>query len=312
MLDLRQQRWGFHLNHHYHAYGLTIESEIPCPQYQKAPPGSADVVIRFAEVPKSLPSGKWVTPSLQVNHRQYLGIGSDGLRMLLNDGKEVHFDTPRPNESAEIHYLLHTTCMSGILIQRHMIALHGNMLAHDGKAIVLMGHPGAGKSTLTAALYQSGLQVLGDDLIALSVLNGTAWAHPGNCQISLLPDALGLLGIPQEAVSHEPDSSNKYALPTNRVTSANLPAKAIFLLQPEARNDIVISPVVGLEKFALFRHNIFQAASLFHMGVAETHLRHCSELCKAVPLWRISRPESRSCLDDLVARVHDSLSNDAG
>jgi hypothetical protein len=47
---------------------------------------------------------------------------------------------------------------------QHFLMLHAAVLERNGKAVILPGDPGAGKSTLTAALVLSGWRLLSDEL----------------------------------------------------------------------------------------------------------------------------------------------------
>ena len=46
----------------------------------------------------------------------------------------------------------------------HYLLLHAAVLEKNGRAVILPGHPGAGKSTLTAALSLSGFRLLSDEM----------------------------------------------------------------------------------------------------------------------------------------------------
>ena len=59
--------------------------------------------------------------------------------------------------------------MLGYLLHRHgRVALHASVLAWDGAAFVFAGRPGAGKSTLAAALAQRGAPAISDDVAAVT------------------------------------------------------------------------------------------------------------------------------------------------
>src|SRR5436305_3118203 len=57
--------------------------------------------------------------------------------------------------------------------------LHASGVVLDGGAVLFAGDPGAGKSSLAAALVREGAGLLGDDAIALRESEGVLWAHPG-------------------------------------------------------------------------------------------------------------------------------------
>ena len=79
-----------------------------------------------------------------------------------------HFDTVapfRPLPTAHAFALLEwgmNWCIAGQA--HHYLLLHAAVLERNGLAVVLPGDPGAGKSTLTAALMLSGWRLLSDEL----------------------------------------------------------------------------------------------------------------------------------------------------
>jgi hypothetical protein len=102
------------------------------------------------------------------------GVG----RMLVSsDGTEVLCDPPsdRPDWEfilpAQILPLAATLCGFEVL--------HAAGLVIDGCATLFTGSPGAGKSSLAAALLRRGAQLLSDDCIALEQRHGSLVAHPG-------------------------------------------------------------------------------------------------------------------------------------
>ncbi len=55
---------------------------------------------------------------------------------------------------------------------QHYLMLHAAVLERNGRAVILPGDPGAGKSTLTAALVQSGWRLLSDELTLVDRRDG--------------------------------------------------------------------------------------------------------------------------------------------
>lgn len=58
------------------------------------------------------------------------------------------------------------------------LMIHAAVLERDGRALVMPGEPGAGKSTLTAALTLSGWRLLSDEFALLSLATGKLVALP--------------------------------------------------------------------------------------------------------------------------------------
>ena len=71
-------------------------------------------------------------------------------------------------------------CIAGYA--HHFLTLHAAVLERNGRAILLPGEPGAGKSTLTAALSLSGWRLLTDETALVDLDTGAFWpmARPIN------------------------------------------------------------------------------------------------------------------------------------
>jgi hypothetical protein len=70
--------------------------------------------------------------------------------------------------------------------------LHGALVAKGGKGVVILGHGGAGKSTLACALWQEGWELLCDDTTMVEIDCGMA--RPTPRRVSLRTSSRDLLG----------------------------------------------------------------------------------------------------------------------
>lgn len=100
------------------------------------------------------------------------------------------------------------------------VALHGAAVARDGRAVVLLGRSGQGKSTLAASLCVSGsAELLGDDAVAIDPsADGSKWVVNPLEQIHWLDaDARAALG----ALDSEETSSGKSPVLARRHASSS-------------------------------------------------------------------------------------------
>jgi hypothetical protein len=70
---------------------------------------------------------------------------------------------------------------------RGLEVMHASGVVIDGSAVLIAGPPGAGKSSLAAALLRSGRRLLSDDAVALRLTKGLLVAHPGSVVLQLRP-----------------------------------------------------------------------------------------------------------------------------
>jgi len=140
---------------------------------------------------------------------------------------------------------------------RGRIVVHAAMVAHRGLGIVMAGPPHSGKSTTIAACAAAGLDVLGDETIAIEIRDDRVWGHCLHGAVKLrrqglhrhpVPDGeTETLGAPwqEEAVVAFLDS----AFPGQVVASAKIVALGFPHLVPEPdTTTAVMSPGQALRK----------------------------------------------------------------
>src|SRR5262249_61728973 len=82
----------------------------------------------------------------------------------------------------------------GFLLRlRGVTCLHASAIAVDGRAIALIGPPGAGKSTTAAAFTQQGYPALSEDVVALCDLGDSFLVPPGYPLILFVPGSVQAL-----------------------------------------------------------------------------------------------------------------------
>lgn len=86
-----------------------------------------------------------------------------------------------------------TACTEAFLgLAAPMIPLHASGAAVNGRAVLALGAPGAGKSTLAVSWHRAGFPVLGDDVI---LLDEDGVVHPFKRLFGIDADMLAALGV---------------------------------------------------------------------------------------------------------------------
>jgi hypothetical protein len=173
------------------------------------------------------------------------GVG----RVLVSlDGTELLCD-PDPSR-ADWGFLLAAQALPLAATLRGYEVLHAAGVVLAGEAVLFAGPPGAGKSSLAAALLRRGGELLSDDAVALEWQEGPVVAHPGAGALYLRAaeqDRLdagerGKLGPSSPSLSR-----HRYEPPER---SAAAPFGALFLLE-RAREGAAIERIEGGDPFAL-------------------------------------------------------------
>jgi hypothetical protein len=115
---------------------------------------------------------------------------------------------------------------------RGLEVFHASGVVFDGKALLFAGPPGAGKSSLAAALVRAGAELLSDDVVALALSEGALSAHAGSVVLRLRAAEDEQLSTEERmAVGHSVSSVND----RHRYISGSAPEAAplgsMFLLE---------------------------------------------------------------------------------
>lgn len=150
------------------------------------------------------------------------------------DGQEPFTPLPADHAFASLEWGLNW-CVAAHA--HHYLMLHAAVLEKNGRAIILPGDPGAGKSTLTAALTLSGFRLLSDELTLLDRDDGllVPLARP----VSLKNASIDIIrGFSAEAVLGDA------AYDTHKGTVAHLkpPAESVFRVKEKAKPAFIVFP----------------------------------------------------------------------
>ncbi|MFL5542908.1 MAG: serine/threonine protein kinase [Longimicrobiaceae bacterium] len=147
-----------------------------------------------------------------------------------------------------------------VLRLRGLTCLHASAVAVDGRALLVCGAAGAGKSTTAAAFAARGRAVLADDVAALERGPGGFQVRGGYPHLRLWPDAVrGLYGDPAALPLLTPNWEKRFldlGGGAARFEPGPLPLAAVYLLGPrEAEGAPRLEPVAATQAvLALIGH----------------------------------------------------------
>ncbi len=114
----------------------------------------------------------------------YLLWAQDHGRVLISpDGMELLCE-PHPDNDAWAS-ILSTQALPLASTLRGFELIHASGVVVNGRALLFAGPPGAGKSSLAAALMRAGAELLSDDAVALALSDGTLLAYRGSLVLQL-------------------------------------------------------------------------------------------------------------------------------
>lgn len=159
------------MKHGASAFCLGWRSEVALPQFDLLDTAPADIAVRVTEaVPER---------SVIARHGNVC-IFTDGAQYRIDDGTLIDIRgtdrvdiCPAKDWSGEVHIQFYGTAAAMVLASRGLVPIHGTALEVEGRAILLCGRSGAGKSSLGAHLLARGARLISDDLSVVRVETGS-------------------------------------------------------------------------------------------------------------------------------------------
>lgn len=300
----------------YVAYGLGIHCAFPLPELVVVDRNEADVNISLGKIGRSIPERDHRESYFQMTPEEaYLFWKQVGEFLALN-GNEIIVD-PSPGVAEQLIRLpLLGMVLGAVLQQRRFLALHASAVAVNGDAVAFLGRKGRGKSTIAAALYTRGHNLVADDLVAVDFDRlDSPIVLPGFPQLKLMPEAaatvLGnnLENLPRLATGFEKRGFQDFSA----FCPGPLPLRRIYLLcdhhvqriERVQRQEALVNLVSQSYTARVFRQ-------FLQGSEARLHFLQCSELATKVPVSVLKRPNSLSLLPDLAQLVEEDLASEVG
>jgi hypothetical protein len=190
---------------------------------------------------------------------------------------------------------------------RGIAALHASVVAIDGRAIILVGSAGIGKSTTAAALAILGYPVLSEDIAALDDQGDHFFVQPGYPHVNLWPSSVELLfgaadALPRICPLH-PTWDKRYlnlTTPPYRFQDRALPLGAVYVLgdRTDDQATIDIEPLAGTEAMIAMVANTY-ANYLLGKQMRAREFEVLGRLLRHVPVRKVSPPANPHRIWDL-------------
>lgn len=180
----------------YRLFGWSLASELALSDLPAGDPTApVDVNVRLGEVPPLEDAIRLGT--LVTYHRDgRVRIEIPGVAAyLIRGGSEVVIEPQIRLDAHDIRVFLLGSVVGVLCHQRGELPLHGSCVEVDGRAVVLSGLSGTGKSTLAATLVAQGARFIADDVSVVTRAGEAFQVMPAFPRQKLWRDALTALGL---------------------------------------------------------------------------------------------------------------------
>ena len=289
----------------YHVYGLTLESELECPELAPAPVGPAvDVRIRMGHVEPELEGALRMGAQRQVAPGIYQLWVKGIARFRAEGGHTIWVDPVSGADPGDIRAFLLGTLLWITVLLGGRLPLHACAVEVEGQAVAFCGHSGAGKSTLAAALHRRGYRVLTDDLGVVAPVDGEALFYPGFPRIKLWREALDHFELDHTNMTRDLTREDKFHWHLDAVHNPSpLRLQRLYVLEKSPDEKTWIKRLQGSSALAPLVTNTLGGKHANLLGMARKHLIQSGAVAGNIEVYRYRRPWRMSDLESSVTEL---------
>ena len=282
--------------HLYQAFNLKILSEnLILPElYTLKNREKHDIIIREGKInfENESNSNQYNTPFLNFLPNKFILKVNNICSFSIEEGNSIFWEKYDESiQDEDIRTFLLGSAIGALLIQRGFAIFHGNALEKNGKAVVCLGHSGAGKSTIAYSLMQQGWNLISDDLVAI---NNDGQILPGIPRIKLWKDAVLDFKLNIKTLKPVRNNLKKYIINGEKIVSVTkqFPLNAIYLIErseniislPEIEPEIIKSEKIS---FLKLKNQLYRPRFVKGLGKEKELFSKLVNLQKKVPLIRL-------------------------
>lgn len=293
---------------YYRVYGLIIESEIILSELieiNKVENNNigmkVDVSIKQCEMPETIKNniGNGMISDFNINECWFV-IKDIGIYRMVN-GNEMFVENICDN-FMEIKAFLLGSAFGCILIQRNLVAIHGSTILVKDKGVILTGHTGAGKSTLTAAFRAKGYKFLADDISVTQMApNNKIMVNSAYPQQKLCRDAAIKLGLDVNKYKFIDEERDKFAIPSKESfidSTKELHSICEIFISHQDNNQVVMEEILGMKKVERIICNIYRSSIAKTIGIKGIYFRNIIKMAEQIKYYEIIRPRNLFTMDE--------------
>ena len=201
-----------------------------------------------------------------------------------------------PNATREnIELYLNGSTYGAILHQRKIMPLHGSCFTYENKGIMICGHSGAGKSSLTAAFVLDGNEFLTDDVTPVLFSNNQPLIWTMSDRIKLWNDSLKQLDQDKKDLNRIDPDTDKFYFPVEPFKKETYNLDIIFIIEVHQGSNVDFQEIQGADKVIALRHEIYRFEYIQGMPENEAvFFQNLAQISNQIKVVKILRPKAIS------------------
>lgn len=279
----------------YFIYGLRVSSEIQLYNIAEAPEGECDVKVYKGSIDDEIKGliARGITSSM--NPERVWFINDSGVFVIRNGSEIIVTPSNDSISDDELGSFVLGWGISFLFAQRGIPAIHSTAIDVAGKAILISGNSGAGKSTTALAMMKRGYKYLADDIAMVDIKNDMT-INPGFPVQKVCRDVAG--EIEESKLKYVNEKKDKFAY-FNTEDFCNEPRKlkAIYIISKYDGNELTMEMPKGLDKWNAIANTLFLLDAYRCLSFPAEEKKRCLEIAGKADVYVIKRPANVDTLD---------------
>lgn len=302
----------------YRIYGVILESEfelkVLIPVEDEHSPNSEDyaenvikVSIRHIE--------EEVMQILNDHDREYYYIDFNTSAFwnkagfyLIRDGKEILVQIKEGYDQETISPWILGFCLSIALLQKGIMTIHCSAVSFNDRGVLISGNSGAGKSSLTGKLLESGCKLMADDVAAIGVEDEQYLVYSAFPYQKLCSNEVEKKQLDKEELIYIDEDKDKYLVPAHSIfESEPQPLDHLFFIVKAPIDVLQIHKMVGFDSFMAVKTNLFLNSLGGSWQKDQRVINTCMKIASKCEVYMIVRPEDVDTLEEMRDRVMEII-----
>ena len=287
---------------YYKVYGLVIKSELELKELEKTTSTKFDVLIEKGKVPENLENPEKVGVRFQAKKGELLLHVDNIAKFYIANGSKIIIEDIETPDISEIKLFLLGSAFGALIFQRGKLPFHGSTVLINGKAVIVSGVSGAGKSTVTAELVKRGYPIIADDVSLIDVVEKNVCVFPGFARIKLWADTLDLLKIDDKLEKIRPQLE-KYSFPVDNYHNKKTEISNVIIIKTKNTEGVTTEEIKGIEKFKILNNNIYRKQFAKPLKVELEQFKIVSQMSAKVKLFVLERPNATNSIKEVADSI---------
>lgn len=308
----------------YRAYGMTFESDMVFYECEEADASEPAVMtIRYNELSEikdeisaqnlkrvsHRPNGEMPSMYTKKEDGVFNVFIYDMAYIRIIGDSIIEYNTERGTDDIVFHQWMLCYAMTLLLIKKHEVLLHcaGLLVPGTDDAILVCGDSGAGKSTISNALLEKGMQFVSDDSVRVINQNGKALVYGACKQRRLCDDVVKRKGYDTSKLRCYDDGEKyKWIMNMDGCYYGDKPRnlKSIFIITLKETGDPEVTEVTGAEKINRIMRALYKGSDYKAEGFLGELFLKVTNIAKDVKVYVVERPKDKMTVDEITDKIY--------